>query len=86
MKDKGLEIVGVNYGDSEAMVKKYVDEFHLSFKIGMSARDAKAPSALYGVRAYPTNYVLDGDGKVVWRGVGFNEAGLRDALAKLGLK
>jgi hypothetical protein len=38
------------------------------------------------VQAYPTNYVLDLEGKVVWRGVGFNEAEIRAALEKLGVK
>ena len=36
--------------------------------------------------AYPTNYLIDADGKIVWRSVGFNEEDLRAALAKLGLK
>jgi len=40
----------------------------------------------YGVMAYPTNYVLGPDGKVVWRGVGFDEAAIRAALEKLGVK
>lgn len=40
----------------------------------------------YGVQAYPTNYLVDSDGKVAWRGVGFNEPELREALAKLGVE
>ena len=40
----------------------------------------------YGVKAYPTNYLVDPDGKIVWRGVGFDEPALRAALAKIGLK
>ena len=40
----------------------------------------------YGVQAYPTNYLLGPDGKIVWRSVGFDEAGLRAALAGMGLK
>ena len=43
----------------------------------------------YGVMAYPTNYILDADGKVVWRGVGFGpetEKQIREALARLGVK
>jgi hypothetical protein len=40
----------------------------------------------YGVQAFPTNYLLDSNGVVVWRSVGFDEKGLRAALDKLGLK
>jgi hypothetical protein len=40
----------------------------------------------YGVQAYPTNYLVGPDGKVLWRGVGFDEGSLRSALEKAGLK
>jgi len=40
----------------------------------------------YGVKAYPTNYLIGADGKVLWRGVGFNEGALRGALAEAGIK
>jgi hypothetical protein len=40
----------------------------------------------FHVSAYPTNYLLDSKGKVVFHSVGFDEAGLRAALQKLGLK
>jgi hypothetical protein len=39
------------------------------------------------VQVYPTNYLVDAaDGKILWRGVGFDEQGLKDALAKMGIK
>lgn len=40
----------------------------------------------YGVQAYPTNYLVGPDGTVLWRSVGFDETGLREALAKAGVK
>ena len=40
----------------------------------------------YGVQAYPTNYVVDSTGNVVFRCVGFDEAGIKKALADLGVK
>ena len=40
----------------------------------------------YGVQAYPTNYLIAPDGKIVWRSVGFDDAGLRKALGEMGLK
>ena len=43
-------------------------------------------SQKYGVQAYPTNYVLGPDGKVVYRTTGFDEKAIRAALEKLGVK
>ena len=40
----------------------------------------------YGVEAYPTNYLVGADGKILWRGVGFNEAAVRQALAAAGVR
>jgi hypothetical protein len=43
-------------------------------------------SEKYGVQGYPTNYVIGPGGKVAYRSVGFDEAGIRKALEKLGVK
>lgn len=40
----------------------------------------------YRVHYYPTNYVIAGSGKVVYRCVGFDQDEIRAALAKLGVK
>lgn len=41
----------------------------------------------YGVQGYPTNYLVNAeDGKILWRSIGFDERGLREALAKAGVK
>ena len=38
-------------------------------------------SGAFGVQAYPTNYVIGPDGKVIWCGVGYDPAMIRGALA-----
>ena len=40
----------------------------------------------YGVHAYPTNYLVGADGKILWRGLGFDEEALRKALQQAGVK
>ena len=40
-----------------------------------------AVSRAFGVQAYPTNYVVGPDGKVLYRGVDYDEEALRKALA-----
>jgi hypothetical protein len=78
----------VNASDSKDTINKYVEENKFTFLIGMEAGEETKPdvSQQYGVQAYPTNYVLDGNGNVVFRTTGFDEAGIRKALEKLGVK
>ena len=54
--------------------------------MGGSPGGANSVFQQYGVQGYPTNYLLDENGKVVFRSLGFDEAGLHTALAKLGLE
>ena len=69
------------------MINKYVKENNFTFLIGMKGKGDNYDAALqYRVEAYPTNYVLDGNGKIVFRSVGFDEAGIRAALQKLDVK
>ncbi|MCS7080673.1 MAG: redoxin domain-containing protein [Chloracidobacterium sp.] len=89
LKDKGLEVVAINFNDSPETILKYVKDNKFTFLIGMSQeteQGTKDPVLNeYRVIAYPTNYLLDADGKVVWRGVGFDEKEVRAALKKLGV-
>lgn len=86
LRDRGLEIVAVNAFDSEERVRKYLQENGFTFKVvlGGSGEQYRVGRA-YGVQSYPTSYLLDAQGRVVWREVGYNEAALRAALTKLGL-
>lgn len=89
MKDKGFELVAVNHGDPPDVINKYVDKNKFGFKIGMGGKAGGGDYGVfeqYGVQAYPTNYILDSEGKVVWRKTGFDEAGIRETLKKLGVE
>jgi hypothetical protein len=69
-------------------VSQYLKSNKFTFPVVISEDkgDGKDVVARYGVEAFPTNYVLDGRGRVVFRSTGFDEAGIRKALAKLGVK
>lgn len=88
MKEKGLELIAVNTGDSKEAIQKYVNDSKFTFRIVMGGSGEQYTlGKAYGVQAYPTNYLIDAaTGKVIWRGVGFNEAAMRAALAKAGLQ
>ena len=79
-------MVAVNNGDKAEAINKYVAEGGFTFPIVQGERGENSVFSRYGVQAYPTNYLLDGEGNVVYRSVGFDEAGLRKALERLDLK
>lgn len=79
--------MALNGTDDADVINKYVKENNFTFLIGMKGKgDNYNASLQYGVMAYPTNYVLDSNGKVIFRSVGFDEEGIRAALAKLNVK
>jgi len=85
-----MGLIAVNGFDKDDVINKYVAEKKFTFQVG--AADKKEGGATYdvgmryGVSAYPTNYVVDASGKVIWRGIGFNEGAVRKALADAGVK
>jgi hypothetical protein len=77
----------VNANDPEERIQKYITDSNFTFKVVMGGQGEKYTlGKAYGVQAYPTNYLIGPDGKVLWRGVGFDESSLRSALEKAGLK
>jgi peroxiredoxin len=85
LKDRGLEVVAVNSFDDRATIDKYVRQAGRSFPVCMDD-DGTRHSGIaqkYGVGVYPTSYLLDKNGKIDLRSVGFNEAELRVALENL---
>jgi hypothetical protein len=83
----GLEVLTLNASDSRATIRRYFESEGFDLKTGLleDTRTANTLLRQYGVQAFPTNYLIGRDGKVVWRGVGFDEKALRKAIAGLGL-
>jgi thiol-disulfide isomerase/thioredoxin len=89
LKDKGMEVVAIDLGDSADVINEYINRNQFSFLVGMGGvRRGKDHGIVeqYGVQDCPTNYVLDESGKVVWRRFGFSEKAVRAVLARLGVK
>lgn len=71
------------------MICKYVKENKFTFQVGMADRKTGENydvAERYGVSAYPTNYLVDASGKVIWRGTGFDETAIRKVLSSMNLK
>jgi peroxiredoxin len=90
LKGRGLEIIAIDRGDGEENVAKFVKQFGLTFPLALGGKgQANDVFSLYGVQVYPTNFLIDGDGKIVWYSPGYDEdqlSELRQRLAKLGVE
>lgn len=91
LQDKGFGMVAINGTDEADVINKYAAESKFTFRIGMADKNASGHiydvGEKYGISAYPTNYLVDAStGKVIWRGVGFDEKAIRTELAKLDIK
>jgi len=86
-RDQGLVIIGVNEDASEADFVDFLKKFPAHFK---TIRDAEGSLARkFDVVAMPSSYILDRDGNVVARHLGFKvrsmddyEATIRDVLTE----
>jgi len=76
---KDVEFLAVGIGDSAAVIRLWWKE--RGFKLRPVMQREGDVSAAFGVQAYPTNYVIGPDGKVIWAGVGSEMAMIRGALA-----
>lgn len=86
MKSKGLNVIAVNFSDSAQAVRDFRKEFNLSMPIALGGNGEDSIAMKFGVMAFPTNYVLDSEGKVVAQFVGYDEKSLLESLKKLGIK
>ena len=86
LKGKGLEIIAVNgTGETKEEVQRWARERGLSFPVALN----KTPTDLvtmFNVKAYPTNVVYNREGKVSYKGEGYDRTALLKALAEAGLQ
>lgn len=74
-----VEFLAVGYRDTAPVIRTWWKEH--GFKLRPVMQNKCDVSAAFGVQAYPTNYVIGPDGKVIWAGAGPELAMIRSALA-----
>ncbi len=85
-KDHGLEIIAVNgIGESKADVKAWAERHGLTFPVGFNKTSTDLVG-MFKVRAYPTNVLYDREGKVIYKGEGFDPAAVMKALGEAGIR
>jgi peroxiredoxin len=84
---KGLSTVAINPAEDAGDVTKFVEAGKLTVPVALDGKETnRAVTGVYRARNLPTLYLLDPDGKVLWRAVRLKEEPLREALAKAGVK
>lgn len=78
-------MLAVTCDDPSTLIKKYFAKNKLTFPVVRDSKGAGSVAALYSVAAYPTTYILDGTGKIVWHSVGSGGNQIRLALKKMEL-
>lgn len=86
LKDDGFAVIAINKVDEAEAIKTYIRQSAITFPIVMGERDVPGVYTSYHIEAYPSTYLLDSEGKIVYRSVGVDEAGLLRALKELGLQ
>ena len=70
-RERGLAVVAVNFRESGREVKAFMEPMGLTFPAPLDADGAVARS--FGVRALPVTYLVDRDGKILWKAQGRRE-------------
>jgi peroxiredoxin len=79
-KDKGLEILSLNQGETADVVRQFINRKKYGFHVLLDSDGAV--SAKFGVRAIPTLALVDKDGVIQWLQVGY-ESGNKDLEQKI---
>lgn len=65
-KDRGFEVLAVNFLESPEQVQSFVTEVGISFPVLLD-ESGEINDDLYNVPNYPTSYIIDGNGVIVAR-------------------
>ncbi len=71
LKDEGFVIVAVNLQEDRKLVKKFLDQYGLTFPVLLDKQGRVG--AMYGARSIPTTYLIDRDGYIIGRAIGARE-------------
>lgn len=85
---EGFAIIAVDRGDSAKVISDYAHAARLTFPIVLGGHLEKSTvfSNYKITDAFPQTYLLDGEGRVVYRAAGMDTEGLKRALQQLGIR
>jgi len=68
-KSDSFVLLGINTGDSEETFRNDAEELGVTWTCSYQGSDESPIADLYQVQAYPTIYVLDGEGRIRFKNV-----------------
>jgi peroxiredoxin len=71
--DKGLSVVAVEALRDRERAMKFIDENKLTFHLLENDEAKNVVRDTYGVHGFPTSFVIDRDGKIVYCHLGFEK-------------
>ncbi len=80
-RDRGLSVVAVNFHESSAAVERFARELGLTFTAAVDG-DGDV-SRRFRVRGLPVTFLIDRDGRLLWRSIGARDWDGPDGLAYL---
>ena len=86
LADKGVEILAVNVGEDADTVFSFLGTVEPSPEFPLLLDSAAATLAPWGVRGLPTTYIVDPQGRLVYRAVGgreFDHPSIVEAISRL---
>jgi thiol-disulfide isomerase/thioredoxin len=67
-KDRGFEVLAVNYQEGQKDVAAFMKIYKLSFPAALDS--SGQVGGIYGIEAFPTTYIIDREGYIISRVVG----------------
>lgn len=77
-KDRGFSLIAISLDENPKKVREFVEEFDIHYTVVIDNRDV---NAAYGVNSIPTTFILDREGNIASKRLGFGR-GLYEALAE----
>jgi len=71
LADEGIQVIGINVGEDRDTVKAFLEQVPVEFPLPMD-RDSKVTQS-WPVRGLPTTFVVDADGRLVYKAAGERE-------------
>ncbi len=73
-RDQGLEVVAIESQRDREGALKFIEENQLTYTLVENLEgDAEVVENVFGVRGFPTSYLIDREGRIVFAHLGFDE-------------